>query len=327
MMLISLVCVAFGILLTVWGADTLVEGASVLARHFHVSDLTIGLTIVAFGTSVPEFVVGLIAAFKGSTDVTIGNVLGSNVFSMLGILGVTAIICPLIASSSAVRVDIPLALLSAVAVVILVYDGPLGASNAQMSVMTRGDGLILLLFFSVFVYYTILLVKGQKQEALGQTLELPSVSLFSSAWKIPFGLVALVFGGHLIVSGAVDLARHWGASESIIGLTIVAVGTSIPELAAGVAAALKKNVDIAVGNIVGSNIFNSLFVLGSSALVFPLPFHSSNYLDAWANVFVALLLLLMFLFSKGRTIGRPVGILFVALYVLYSLTLIWRHPG
>ncbi|OHD12063.1 MAG: sodium:proton exchanger [Spirochaetes bacterium GWB1_48_6] len=297
----------------IYGADWLVEGGSSLAKRFNVPILVIGLTIVAFGTSAPELVVNIFSATSGSTDLAVGNILGSNIFNILLILGVSALIYPLKIKNSTTWIEIPLALLSGIVVFLLLNDTLI--DQAPWSGLGRVDGLILLGFFIIFLAYTgTLALKGNPEESL----QIKNRGLGLSLGMVGLGLVLLVFGGKLIVDGATSVARGFGLSERLIGLTIVAAGTSLPELATSAVAAFKKNTDIAVGNIVGSNLFNAFFVLGSTAVISPLKLNPLSNLDLVVNI-LATLLLIIFVFSpRGRSINRIEGGIFVALYLVYS---------
>jgi len=316
------------------GSDWLVDGAGTLARRLGVSPLVIGLTIVAFGTSMPELVVNIFSAAQGSSDLALGNVLGSNIFNILLILGLSALVYPLEVKNSTTWIEIPLTLLSALVLFVLSCDQLLGglslaaipelaaktSAHDYLGILNRQDGLILLGFFFVFLAYTISsALKGSETEAL----EEKDFSLKKSILLIGLGLIGLVLGAKLIVDGAVQLARQLGLSERIIGLTIVAIGTSLPELATSVAAARKKNTDIAVGNLVGSNIFNALFILGVSSLITGLPVSASSFPDLIINIFCTLLLLFFVFFPKGRKISRLEGGIFVLLYCAYTAYLLF----
>lgn len=296
----------FGILIL--GADFLVSGASSLARRLNVSDLVIGLTIVAFGTSTPELFVNIFASVNGNTDIAIGNILGSNIFNILFILGISALICPLAVTENTIRKEIPLSVLTVIVLAVLAKDIPGGDAD----VLTWIDGLILLFLFLIFVAYVLKIAKIRNNQ------ETKQYSLLRSVLFIVLGLSGTVLGGKLVLSGAVQLARNLGASESLIGLTIVAAGTSLPELATSSVAAYRRNSDIAVGNIVGSNIFNILFILGVSALIRPLPFRSGSNLDI-GIVMISTLLLLRFMVAgrEKNTVERWEGVVFLIIYAIY----------
>lgn len=306
-----------GFFLLIKGADMLVNGAAAMARRIGVSDLTIGLTVVAFGTSTPELVVNILAGIRGATDLAVGNVLGSNIANVFLILGVSGLILPLEVTSQTVWREIPMSLLAALVLAILANDQLVDGDTTSM--LTRGDGLIFLCFFTVFIYYTVsgsLQVGGINSFAPAETMRIGKASAF-----IGIGFAGLILGGHWIVGGAVFVARTLGLPESVIGLTVVAVGTSLPELATSVAAARKGNADIAIGNVVGSNIFNILFILGISALIRPLPISAGVNRDI-GMVVLASLLLFVFMFTGRRLrLDRWESALFLAGYAIYLMTL------
>ncbi len=307
-----------GFVLLIKGADWLVDGASAIARRFYISDLVIGLTVVAFGTSTPELFVNIIASAKGNTDIAIGNVLGSNISNVFLILGVSAIIYPLSVTKGTVWKGIPFGLLAVIVLAFMANDRLI--DGRATSLLTRIDGLILLAFFSIFLYYSFSIataIEEMEEQMPGKTRRMAL-----SLWLVLMGLFGLTLGGQWIVNGAVKLATHFGMSESLVGLTIVAVGTSLPELATSAVAAYKKNVEIAVGNVVGSNIFNIFLVLGVSSTIKPLPFQTRSNLDI-AVVILSSLLLFLFMFTgKRRSLDRWEGIVFVVLYVVYIAFLI-----
>lgn len=257
---ILLLILGFGIL--VKGADWLVDGASELARKYKISDLAIGLTVVAFGTSAPELIVNVFAAYQGHHDIVFGNIIGSNNFNLFIILGISGLIVPLAVQSSTVWKEIPFSFGAAVLLFILT-SGMVFAGN---TVLTRIDGMILLVMFVLFLYYVYKQLGSDKAQDNLPHMNFTPLKIWSF---IIIGLAGLVMGGKLVVSSAIVMAETLGVSQKIIGLTIVAAGTSLPELATSVVAALKKNNDIAVGNIIGSNIFNIFLILGVSSLINP----------------------------------------------------------
>lgn len=300
----------------IWGADRLVEGGGSLAHRLKVPPLVIGLTIVAFGTSAPELVVNLFSAASGTTELALGNIVGSNLFNLLAILGIAALIFPLTVQSSTTWAEIPLVILSALLILAMALDGALGDAvglNGKASI-GRVDGLVLLAFFVIFLVYTFGLMK--KGEGL-EDLEIKDEPLGRSVFFIVVGLTLLVVGGKLIVDSAVSVARSFGIAERVIGLTVVAVGTSLPELATSVVAAFKKKTDIAVGNVVGSNIFNVFLILGLTATLSPVPINGPEVIDLWVNLAASVLLLAFVFLGKGRRISRFEGAIFLALYVGY----------
>jgi len=258
--MLSYLLFILGFIVLIKGADYFVDGASSLAKRLGLSPLFIGLTVVALGTSAPEFFVNIAASFEGSTGIAIGNIIGSNIANILLILGLSAAIYPLQAKDSTVRTEIPLAFLATLVLFISVNDRLL--DNFSFNMLSRTDGLIFWLFFIIFIYYTFGIIKNPEEETKTKDQKGPAVTLMMLG-----GLIGLVFGSKLIVDNGLIIASALGISETLIGLTLIALGTSLPELATSIVAAYKKKPDIAIGNIVGSNIFNIFFVLGTSSLI------------------------------------------------------------
>lgn len=309
-----------GFIILIKGADLMVEGASSIAARFNFPSLVIGLTIVAFGTSAPELFVNLMASFNGNTDIAIGNVLGSNIANVLLILGIAAVIFPLSVQSSTVWKEIPFSLLAAVVLWLLVNDALLdGAANNFIS---RSDGFILLGFFSIFMVYVFEITR--KHKSAEHEGDIKKLNLVRSLIYILLGFVGLVFGGKWIVEGAVHIAGLLGVSESLIGLTVVAVGTSLPELATSAVAAYRRNVDIAIGNVVGSNIFNIFFVLAISSSIKPLPFNAGSNFDIYVVILASALLFLFMFAGKRHRLERWQGIMFLLLYIGYTAMLVMK---
>ncbi|MBN1778896.1 MAG: calcium/sodium antiporter [Candidatus Buchananbacteria bacterium] len=308
----------FGLVILVYGADLLVKGSSSIAKKAGLSPLFIGLTIVAFGTSLPELVVNLFASFKGSNDIAIGNVLGSNISNILLILGIAAIIYPLSVRKSTVAKEVPFSLLAIVVLYILVNDFIIDGLN--QSILSRGDGLILLAFFLIFLYYTFSISKNS--EAKEQ--EIKTYKHWLSTGLVLGGMIGLVVGGNMMTDGAVNLARYLGVSEALIGLTVVAIGTSLPELAASAVAAYRHHSDIAIGNIIGSNIFNIFWILGLSAVIRPLSFSVQMNSDIIILAFITILLLFFMFAGKRNILQRWQGSAMVSLYVIYIIYLIYQ---
>lgn len=317
--MITFILFVLGFVLLIKGADFLVTGASTLAFKFGIAPLVIGLTIVAFGTSAPELIVNLLASFNGNTDIAIGNILGSNIVNILLILGVSALIYPLRVQKSTVWKEIPFALLAVVVVALMASDAWI--DGVSLSVLSRIDGLVLISFFVIFLYYIVAMAKSAPTD---DTEVPPDMTTLRSWLLIIGGLVGLVIGGKWIVDGAVVFAQSLGVSEALIGLTIVAVGTSLPEFATSVVAALKKNTDIAVGNIIGSNIFNIFWILGISATIAPLPFAPALTIDIFVTLGATTLLFLALFVGKKHTIEKWQGALFIIAYVVYIAFLIIR---
>ena len=306
-----------GLLLILWGANALTDGAASVAKRFNISNLVIGLTIVALGTSAPEFVISLLSSLSGSAGLAIGNVVGSNIFNTLMIVGCTAIVAPIPIGKGTLAKEIPLCVLSALMLLVCANDILLDGGAAN--VISRTDGLMLLGFFAIFMGYTFAIAKNGDGEEGGEIRSLP---MWKSVLFILLGLGALIGGGQLFVNGASGIARSLGVSESVIGLTLVAGGTSLPELATSVSAALKKNPGIAIGNVIGSNLFNIFFVLGCSATISPLPMGGINNVDMLVLISSALLFWLVGWFFKKRTITRIEGALLVVCYIAYTAFLI-----
>lgn len=322
-MILTYLLLPIGFILLVKGAGFLVDGASSVAKRFGISSLVIGLTIVAFGTSMPELIVNIFASINGNTDIAIGNILGSNIANILLILGISAVIFPLAVNRSTVWKEIPLALLAVVLVGIMANDVLIDSGNS--SLLTRIDGLVLISFFIIFLYYTF----GISQIKAIDKIETPvhKYSLIRSYLMIGAGLVGLTLGGKWVVDAAVALATSFGVSEALVGLTVVAIGTSLPELATSAMAAYKKDTDIAVGNIVGSNIFNIFWILGVSAIINPLPFSSLLMRDVIVAIAATLLLFIFLLVGKQRILQRWQGIGFILLYVGYIVLLIVQETA
>ena len=308
-----------GFIILIKGADLLVEGASSIAQKLNVSDLVIGLTVVAFGTSAPEMFVNVFASIEGNSNIAIGNILGSNIANIFLILGVSAMIYPLAVKSNTVWKEIPFSLLAAVILGILANDYLI--DHKASSELSRSDGLVLLGFFIIFMYYIFSIAK--KSEHILKE-ESPQISNFRAVAYILLGLSGLVLGGSWIVNAAVKIASQFGVSEYLIGLTVVAVGTSLPELATSAMAAYKRNTDIAIGNVVGSNIFNIFWVLGISALIKPLPFQPSGNSEIAMTIVASILLFLVFFVGKKHVLEKWQGALFLLLYAGYTSFLIIR---
>lgn len=313
---------AVGFVLVIKGADLFVGGASSLARRFGVSDLAVGLTVVAFGTSLPELGVNVTASIQGDTGITIGNIIGSNLANILLILGVAGVVFPLAVTKGTVWKEIPLSLLAALLVAILANDRFI--DGAAFSRLTRIDGLVLLCFFTVFLYYTATIaraVPGAEQVLPKGAVTLPKIGVLMA-----IGFVALILGSKWVVGGAVQLATALGIRQTVVGLTVVAVGTSLPELATSAAAAYRKNADIAIGNVIGSNIFNIFFILGISALIRPIPFEPKANIDIGALVLASGLLFLWMFTGKRRILDRWEAAIFLAMYAVYiTFVVLWMN--
>ena len=308
--MIDYLLIVAGFALLIFGANFLVDGSSGLAKRFNVSNLIIGLTVVAFGTSAPEMVVNLVAALNpGSTDIALTNIIGSNMINTFVILGAAAVVFPIASQKSSRRFDIPLSLIAPVAVFLLSMNG----------ILSLTDGLILLLFFIWFMYTNIRNAVRHPEEE--QAEDYKPMKIWKAILLIIGGLATLVGGAQLIVPSATNIASSYGVSQSVIGLTIVALGTSLPELATSVVAAFKKNSDIALGNVIGSNIFNVFFILSSSALIRPLPAYQGMNVDLMVTAAGSLMVLLFIYSNKERNIKRWGGLLFLLSYATF---LVWK---
>ncbi|KZX50759.1 sodium:calcium antiporter [Stutzerimonas frequens] len=326
MTLMTFVYLIAGLVLLVAGAEVLVRGAAKLAAQFGISPLVIGLTVVAFGTSAPETAVSVQASLNGSGDIAIGNVVGSNIANVLLILGTTALVAPLVVSRQLIRLDVPIMIGASLVTFGLAWDGQL----------SRIDGAIL--FSAVVIYTLFLVISSRRENAAGADDEFakefgldepakPHAGLINAGLVLG-GLVLLVVGSNFLVEGAVALARALGLSELVIGLTVIAIGTSLPELATSIMAAFRGERDIAVGNIVGSNIFNLLCVLGLASLVSPQAIGvSSNALAFDFPVMIAVAVTCLPIFFAGYCIKRWEGALFLAYYVAYTLYLVLTSTG
>lgn len=308
-MLLNIIFLIAGLVILMYGANLLVDGGAALAHRLKVSSMVIGLTVVAFGTSTPELVVNIVSSVDGSSALAMGNVLGSNIFNILAILGITALIIPLGVKKTTTWIEIPLAAFAAILILILVNGEPAGQ-------ITRAEGICLLCFFVMFLLYTLALARfGGAGD--GEEVEIKNYSSGKSILFILLGLAGLIGGGRLLVNGAVSIAESLGISERIIGLTIVSIGTSLPELATSIIAARKKNADMAIGNVVGSNLFNTFLILGTSATITPLQVPTGSMPDLITNIIAAVLLFVFIFTGKGRKISRWEGGIFVILYIAY----------
>lgn len=300
-----------GFVLLIYGANFLVDGAASIAKKFNISNIVVGLTIVALGTSSPELVVNLIASLQGSEDVALGNILGSNISNIFLILGVSALIFPLTVNNNTHWKEIPLALLAALVLGVMANDAIIDGHG--LSFITRSDGIILIAFFLLFMHYAFNIARLTGPEEF----EIKTFSVPRSWLMIAGGIAGLVIGGKWIVEGAVVMASALGMSEAVISLTIIAIGTSLPELATCVVAAMKRNSDIVIGNVIGSNIFNVFFVLGTSAVIKPLPFNPALNFDVYAGIIACLLLFLFLMLPRKKVLERWQGGVFVLLYIAY----------
>lgn len=313
-MFLDIIYLLGGLALILWGANALVDGASSIAKRWGVSDLVIGLTIVAFGTSAPELAISVISSVSGNAGLAIGNVVGSNLFNVLVIIGVTAMFRPIRIERNIMTNEIPFVVLSALVLLVMANSQLLDSNSVRE--ITRSDGIVLLLFFAIFLRYTFSQVR-KDPEAESAAPAAVIGKLWKSLLWVVLGLGALVFGGDRFVAGASGIASAFGVSDAVIGLTIVAAGTSLPELATSIAAAVKGKTGIALGNVIGSNIFNIFLVLGCSATVRPLPLGAINNIDLLTLAAGCILFWLFGWFFRQRTITRVEGALLAAVYVGY----------
>jgi len=306
--MIDLLLIAVGFVLLIFCANLLVDGSSGLAKRFNMSDLIIGLTVVAFGTSAPELVVNVFAALdEKTTDIALTNIIGSNMINVYVILGLAALVYPIASQKSSRYFDIPLSILAPLMILLLCFD-------ANINLI---DGLILLLIFAVFLAVNI--KKSLKNPEVTEEVHFKPMKVWKALLLIIGGLAGLIGGAQLIVPAATNIATSMGVSQSLIGLTIVALGTSLPELATSVVAAFKKNSDIALGNVIGSNIFNVFFILGTSALIRPLPAYKGITEDLTLTILSCVLILVFVFSNKSRKIPRWGGAAFLIIYILYIL--------
>lgn len=313
-MLISILLVILGFTSLIFGANWLVDGASALAKKYKVSDLAIGLTIVAFGTSAPELVVNLIASLNGYSDIILGNVIGSNNFNLFLILGLSAVIAPIAVQSSTAWREIPISLGITVLLFLLLNDFFL----YEVSSLSRLEAVFLLGLFFLFLYYVFTQMKQEESPSTP-----PKLVALPRIWAlIVIGLAGLILGGQVVITHSVSIATELGLSKKIIGLTIVAAGTSLPELVTSVLAALKKNSDIAIGNVIGSNIFNLLLILGVSGLVHPIDYSPLFNIDMYILLGGTTALLLFMLTGKYKRLDRWEAALLITFYLSYTIYLV-----
>ena len=314
-----------GLVLILVGADALTDGASAMAKRWGVSDLVVGLTVVAFGTSAPELAISLVSALKGSAPMAVGNVVGSNIFNVLVIIGIVAMIKPIKIQGSIMVNELPLVMLSSVALLGIGCGDVLGVAGIRE--ITRPEGILLLLFFMIFMRYTFSQAKQTPatDPAAENAASKPLMPMWKSIVWVIGGLAGLVYGGDRFVAGASGIASSLGMSDALIGLTIVAAGTSLPELATSVTAAMKGKTGIAIGNVIGSNIFNIFLVLGLTGTIMPLPFGGISESDLLVMTGAAILFWLFSWKFAERTITRWEGGCMFALYIAYIGCQIYSH--
>ncbi len=307
----SILFIIIGAVLVLWGADRLTDGATALAQRMNIPQIVIGLTVVAMGTSMPEFFVSLMSAIKGTSDIAVGNIVGSNLFNTLMIVGISSLVAPMAISKSTVKKDIPFSMIASVALLAFCIDGE----------VSRFDSILLFAGFIFFIAYTVRMgLKGGDPNM--EKVKIEDMSPWKAAGLMLLGLVCLVGGSHLFVDGSTSVARALGVSDAVIGLTIVAMGTSLPELATSVVAARKGRSAIAIGNVIGSNVFNILMILGITGIVLPMDIQGITTLDL-AAMLGSVVLLWLFCFTK-YTVARWEGAVLTALYVAYVGWLVYK---
>jgi cation:H+ antiporter len=326
-MFVPIVLLLVGFAILIKGADFLVNGASSAAKKNGISNLAIGLTVVAFGTSMPELIVSLISALGGKSDASFGNVIGSNNFNLLFILGIAGLIYPLVVQRNTVKYEVPMSLFAAILLFVLVndtliWDAPVitMGTNTYQGMLGRLDSVILLLFFCGFLIYIYRTMRNASTVAEEVPIKIYTTPV--SIAMIAAGFAMLIGGGKLVVDNAIEIARAYGLSEKLIGLTILAAGTSLPELATSCVAAYRKNTDIAIGNVVGSNIFNVFFILGTTGLIHPIPYNAAMNFDLQVLV-ASTVLLMVFMFTlNSRKLDRWEAALMLIAYIVYTVYLI-----
>jgi cation:H+ antiporter len=317
-MLLAIILLLVGFVILIKGADFLVNGSSSVAKRFNVSNLAIGLTVVAFGTSTPELLVNIMSSMKGYNDAAYGNIIGSNTFNLLFILGISGLIYPLVVHRNTVSFEVPLSLIAAVILFVLVNDVLIFGSGENL--LSRWDAIILMVFFGLFMIYIARTMKTSNEPDEGGPVKIYNV--WTSVLFIILGLAMLVGGGSLVVDNAVAIAKYYGLSEKLIGLTILAAGTSLPELATSAVAAYRKNTDIAIGNVVGSNIFNIFFILGVTGILRPTPYNVMMNFDLYVLGGSTVLLMIFMFTLNQRKLDRWEALLMLLSYIAYTAFLI-----
>ncbi len=325
--MLSFLGVVLGIAVLIGGGTLLVRGASEIAAGHGVSPMVVGLTIVGFGTSSPELVVNLIGASQGETGLAFGNVVGSNISNLGLVLGIAAILSPIALRGEVVRRELPLLLLATTVLTVLALDGPLEGRPARIG---RADSIVLLLLFGIFVYITILdFVRARQRDALLDNIDHSQMLRLPEKQHLPWlmvlaGFVMLFFGGELTVRNGVLLAGQFGVSTTVVGLFVVAIGTSMPELVTSIIAAMRKESDLALGNIIGSNLFNSLVVLPAGGLVATIPIPAGGFTDLAISWILAAILVPIF-WIKRASLGRLTGAIFLGVYIAYAVSRVTQY--
>lgn len=317
----SYLILIIGFILLIKGADIFVDGAAKIAKKFGIPSIIVGLTIVSLGTSAPELSVSLIASFEGNNGITIGNVLGSNIFNTLMVLGVTAIIMPIVIKKNSVIKDYIINIVVSIVLLVLTFGRVLLNKEAAL---TRISGIILLILCIIYTLYLIKSAKSRKEE---DSEEEEDIKILSCIIKIILGIIGIIAGGNLVVSSASDIAYSFGLSDKLVGLTIVAVGTSLPELVTTMIASIKGENDIAIGNVLGSNIFNILLILGVSSSINAIPISSSLLIDILFLIVISIILgIFMFKGKKDKLkLDKIEGLILVLLYIIYMIYIISRN--
>ena len=305
----SILFIILGAVLVLWGADRLTDGATALAHRMKVPQIVIGLTVVAMGTSMPEFFVSLMSAIKGTSDIAVGNIVGSNIFNTLMIVGVTAMVAPMVISRNTVKKDVPFAVAAALALSVMCLDGKI----------SRIDASLLFIGFIFFMAYTLRMARAGNLENQ-EVVKLEDMNPWKAVGLVLLGLVCLVLGSNIFVDGATTVARAMGVSDAVIGLTIVACGTSLPELATSVVAAKKGRSAIAIGNVIGSNVFNILMIVGATGMVLPMQLQGITSIDL-GIMLIGIVLLWLFCYTKF-TVARWEGGVLTAIFAGYMLWLV-----
>ncbi len=313
--MINMLILAVGMVLLIYGAHWMIAGAEDIAKRFNMSDIFIGFTIIAFGTSAPELIVGIMAALKNAGDITVGNVIGSNIFNLLAVLSITGIIIPIKADIKALRKYIPFSIIVLIILFILGNDAMLDQPNNSLA---RVDGIILLIVFMFYIYMNIKDKKNNVIHIKSKHNMLIASLLFAG------GAAALALGGELTIRSAVEIARMWNVSEKMIAITIVATGTSLPELITSIIAIVRKKPDIAIGNVIGSNIFNILLILGASSLIKPISFNPVMNADILILGIMSIVLLLMVEMNRKKILSRSSSIVLLIAFVMYWVFVIFR---
>lgn len=324
-MVLNIILIIIGFVLLIKGADFLVDGASEIAKKFHIPEIVIGLTIVAIGTSMPELVVSVTSALEGHSDLAIGNVVGSNIANMFLILGACSIIRPLIFKKETRLFEIPFTILATIMLFFLCING----SGEQINTITREEGIILLVFCILFIFYNLIMAKkGEEFDKEDRILEIRTeenkkVPLWESIFGIVIGIIGLKLGGDLVVENSVEIAKILGISEKLISLTIVAFSTSLPELITSIAATKKGETDMAIGNILGSQIFNILLIIGVSATLTPINYSKSYDSNIMLLILGSIMLGLFPFVGKKNEMTRSNGLVFVLIYIVYLISIVY----